>query len=490
MGKYYTTTLQKGSQGDEVKEWQKFLLSQGYNLSVDGDFGPNTEKWTMDWQTKNGLGADGIVCENSWGKAGYTNVNFTPTAAPNINNTSTPLPTIDTTSWDDTTKGSAALGAYNTAKDAVTGYGPFTFSEADWQTDVEKRIKNFKDFSYDIDSDALYQQYKDKYIQQGKLAMADTMGQAAALTGGYGSSYAQSVGQQAYQASLDNLNDIVPELYNMALDRYKMEKDDLYTQASYLLQRYEQEYGEYSDEYQRLLDALGIASDDYYKGADMYHTEQDTKNTEAWNNWNAEESIRKDSNDELWNIWNAEETNRQTVVDDYWKGKEFDALYGDSSDGGNGGNGGNDNTGGNYDNGGLTDAQVEELQEALGVSVDGKWGSQSTEAAGGLSADEAWKAYQEGKLGNVETKGWEDHSEDDLRANVKENGGSYYSTALNDLKQMKTSGMTKDEMTAYVTEMVGNSYISKSEGMTLMQWIRDNMTAGPMPETGGSRGRR
>ena len=57
-------------------------------------------------------------------------------------------------------------------------------------------IRKRKKFSYDLNGDALYQQYKDKYVQQGKQAMQDTMGQAAALTGGYASTYGQAVGQQ------------------------------------------------------------------------------------------------------------------------------------------------------------------------------------------------------------------------------------------------------------------------------------------------------
>ena len=61
-------------------------------------------------------------------------------------------------------------------------------------------IRKRKKFSYDLNGDALYQQYKDKYVQQGKQAMQDTMGQAAALTGGYGSTYGQAVGQQQYDA--------------------------------------------------------------------------------------------------------------------------------------------------------------------------------------------------------------------------------------------------------------------------------------------------
>ena len=108
-------------------------------------------------------------------------------------------------------------------------------------------IRKRKKFSYDLNGDALYQQYKDKYVQQGKQAMQDTMGQAAALTGGYGSTYGQAVGQQQYDAYLQNLNDVVPELYQLALSRYQMEGDDLKTQYSLLADQYQQEYGPYRD---------------------------------------------------------------------------------------------------------------------------------------------------------------------------------------------------------------------------------------------------
>lgn len=102
-------------------------------------------------------------------------------------------------------------------------------------------------FSYDLNGDALYQQYKDKYITQGRLAMADTIGQASAMTGGYGSSYAVTAGNQAYQSSLQNLNDIVPQLYQMAYDRYTQEGNDLKDKYSMLNNMYQTEYGEHRD---------------------------------------------------------------------------------------------------------------------------------------------------------------------------------------------------------------------------------------------------
>ena len=57
-------------------------------------------------------------------------------------------------------------------------------------------IVNRPAFRYDPRSDPLYQSYRSQMVTEGERAMRDTMGQAAALTGGYGSSYAQGVGQQ------------------------------------------------------------------------------------------------------------------------------------------------------------------------------------------------------------------------------------------------------------------------------------------------------
>lgn len=110
------------------------------------------------------------------------------------------------------------------------------------------KINNREKFSYDLNGDALYQQYKDQYMNQGKLAMQDTMGQAAAMTGGYGNSYAQTVGNQAYQGYLSKLNEVVPELYQMALNQYNQEGQDMKDMYSMLNSAYENEYGEYRDE--------------------------------------------------------------------------------------------------------------------------------------------------------------------------------------------------------------------------------------------------
>ncbi|MBQ7435008.1 MAG: hypothetical protein IJV51_04310 [Oscillospiraceae bacterium] len=109
------------------------------------------------------------------------------------------------------------------------------------------KITSRSPFSYDAAKDPLYQAYKDQYIQGGKLAMKDTMGQAAALTGGYGSTYGQQAGQQAYDAYLQNLTEVIPTLYGMAYDQYKDQGDQLLKQYGLLGDLRDQEYGRYRD---------------------------------------------------------------------------------------------------------------------------------------------------------------------------------------------------------------------------------------------------
>ena len=140
--------------------------------------------------------------------------------------------------------------AYDSAVSSALGTGQGTLGEKpvyqgtyDQQVqDLYNRIANREKFNYDMNADPLYQSMKDQKIQTGKLAMKDAMGQAAALTGGYGSSYGQQVGQQTYDAYLQSLSDAIPELYGMALDKYNMEGQDLLTQYGLLGDMRDNEY--------------------------------------------------------------------------------------------------------------------------------------------------------------------------------------------------------------------------------------------------------
>lgn len=109
------------------------------------------------------------------------------------------------------------------------------------------RILNREDFHYNLDGDALYRRYRNQAIRNGRLAMADAAGQAAALTGGYGNSYAQSVGQQAYNRQLDSLADRIPELYSLAMSQYQLQTQNLRQKYDLLSGAQQQEYSRYQD---------------------------------------------------------------------------------------------------------------------------------------------------------------------------------------------------------------------------------------------------
>ena len=129
------------------------------------------------------------------------------------------------------------------------------------------QIMNRPKFQYDVNRDPLFQQYRNQYMVNGQRAMQDAMGQAAALTGGYGSSYSQSVGQQQYDAYLSRLADVLPETYGMALNAWTAEGKELQQRYDAAVSLEQSDYARYLDElgqYNRELDrARGDAQEAY-----------------------------------------------------------------------------------------------------------------------------------------------------------------------------------------------------------------------------------
>lgn len=92
------------------------------------------------------------------------------------------------------------------------------------------QIMDRKPFQYDLNSDLLYKQMADQYMQMGKIAMRDATGTAAGLTGGYGNSYANQVGNQEYQQYMTALNQGIPDLYDRAYQQYLNEGNEMLQQ--------------------------------------------------------------------------------------------------------------------------------------------------------------------------------------------------------------------------------------------------------------------
>lgn len=112
-------------------------------------------------------------------------------------------------------------------------------------------ILNRPEFSYDYAADPVYQSYAKQYRREGQRAAADTLGQAAALTGGRPSSYAVTASQQAGNYYAAQLADKIPELYQAAYNRY-MDADSRDRQnLNALLSLEDMDYGRWQDAYQR-----------------------------------------------------------------------------------------------------------------------------------------------------------------------------------------------------------------------------------------------
>jgi len=169
-------------------------------------------------------------------------------------------------------------------------------------SDIYSQIKGRPAFSYNMNADALYQNYKNQYVTLGQNAMRDTMGQAAALTGGYGSSYSQTAAQQTYQAYLQELNNKLPELYDRALNAYNAEGDRLNNLYSLASNQYDNAWNKYQDAssfYQNERNAdqsawstrLGTATDLYTSGRQFDYqnfVDQRAYNSqEYWNQLNS-----------------------------------------------------------------------------------------------------------------------------------------------------------------------------------------------------------
>jgi hypothetical protein len=113
-------------------------------------------------------------------------------------------------------------------------------------SDLLNSIQSSK-FNYNFNADPLYNQYKEQYQRQGQKAMMDTVGNVSALTGGYGNSYATTAGSEAYQGYMQELNNKIPELYELAYNKHNNDLNNNYN----LLNAYGNErdfgYGQHRD---------------------------------------------------------------------------------------------------------------------------------------------------------------------------------------------------------------------------------------------------
>lgn len=152
---------------------------------------------------------------------------------------------------------------------------------AAWDDELEElyaRLSGRGSFRYDAASDGLYTAARDRAALSGRMAMEDSMGRAAALTGGYGSSYAQAVGQREYDDYLRSLGELMPQFYSMARQRWQDEGDALQN-------RYDLLYRRASDERDRQAAAQAAAAQAEREAYERQNAAQKTAEQQRRNNY-------------------------------------------------------------------------------------------------------------------------------------------------------------------------------------------------------------
>ena len=491
-----------GSQGSDVKKLQELLNQNGYNLSADGIFGAKTQAAVKDYQTKNSLSVDGIVGNNTWGALTKAATPATTTPEPTTTQTTqATLPTTKPWSYEEFQASQATADADKNRQELASqkpgdfSYGSYEKSDivkqaeallqqqlsqqpgayqSVWQAQLDEtlaKILNREKFSYDLNGDALYQQYKDQAVLQGQQAMMDTMGQAQAMTGGYGNSYAQQVGQQTYQGYLQQLNDKVPELYQLALNQYNQEGQDLYNQYGLYADREQQDYGRYRDQvsdyntelarltedaryqgeqdYGRYMDALNIAYGQHRDQVSDWQAAMDRADADYWNQYNRDYGQYSDDRNLSYEQYLQDKAfqyqqDRDKVADEQWQAqfdeakRQFDQQHGiktgSSSTGDN--NTGGDGKGNYTKNPGLSESEILSIQKQAGIAEDGIWGPDTA------------KAYDSG-----------------IRPKDDGGGGDgvTYGSIVDDLNTYIKNGANKSKINNYLRSAYQAGYINSKE---------------------------
>jgi len=184
-------------------------------------------------------------------------------------------------------------------------------------------INNRKEFSYDFNADPLYQNMKDQYTKLGKEAALNAASSVSNLTGGYGNSYAATAASQANQQYLTDLNSKIPELASAAMDRYKMQTEDLYNKFGMYQSEENRLYGQHRDsvsdyysDWSNLLNGFGIAQ--AQENADRTFNYQVGRDQVSDSQW---DQTFKNNNDQ-WNKQFEYQTQRDAVADQQWE-KEY-----------------------------------------------------------------------------------------------------------------------------------------------------------------------
>ena len=171
---------------------------------------------------------------------------------------------------------------------------------------ILNEILNRDSFSYDAMNDPLYQQYAEMYQREGDRAMRNTMAEAAASAGGM-NTYAMTAAMQANNYYNSQLNDKIPQLYQLAYDKY-LKDIDLKVQDLGILQDMD------ATQYNRYRDTMSDWRDDKDFAYGMYYDAVQQGNWQTQQDYNS-----------MWDMINF--NNNNYLAEREWKENIADKEY-------------------------------------------------------------------------------------------------------------------------------------------------------------------
>ena len=224
----------------------------------------------------------------------------------------------------------------NAYKDIASpaAYAPGTYT-SEYADRIAGALDTVTNWSYDPLQDASYQALAKVYGQRGNLAAKNSLADAAALNGGYGTSYAVSAAQQARNQYNQELAAMIPDFENAAYNRAS-------NTLSALRDADDTAYGRFRDTEQ---DRQWAWSNEYQKWRDKTSDNQ-------WKYSQDYSAYRDKVSDSQWS-WTNQYNKYRDLMGDY----QWTLNYNLSKKGSSGGGGGGrrrSSGGGGYSSGGST----------------------------------------------------------------------------------------------------------------------------------------
>lgn len=120
------------------------------------------------------------------------------------------------------------------AANELQNYKPYENPYQQQTDDILNKYTGRGPFSYDLDSDPIWQQYQKTYGREGQRAREDAVGNYSAATGGQMSTAAMTAASQAQDYYNAQMADKIPDLYQFAYERWLNEGDQYANQLGAL----------------------------------------------------------------------------------------------------------------------------------------------------------------------------------------------------------------------------------------------------------------